>query len=93
MKRFAVLTSSGDAAGMNAAIRTVVRTGLDNGWQPTASAAGASDSSPVIFSLSAQENRRNHSTWRHDVAQRTLSGVQNRSGSLSGFRAVHGRPG
>ena len=31
MKRFAVLTSSGDAAGMNAAIRAVVRTGLDNG--------------------------------------------------------------
>jgi 6-phosphofructokinase 1 len=34
MKRFAVLTSGGDAAGMNAAIRAVVRTGLDNGWQP-----------------------------------------------------------
>ena len=34
MQRFAVLTSGGDAAGMNAAIRAVVRTGLDNGWQP-----------------------------------------------------------
>jgi 6-phosphofructokinase 1 len=34
MKKFAVLTSGGDAAGMNAAIRAVVRTGLDNGWQP-----------------------------------------------------------
>jgi 6-phosphofructokinase 1 len=34
MKRFAVLTSGGDAAGMNAAIRAVVRAGLDNGWQP-----------------------------------------------------------
>lgn len=33
MKKFAVLTSGGDAAGMNAAIRAVVRTGLDNGWQ------------------------------------------------------------
>ncbi|MPY87573.1 MAG: ATP-dependent 6-phosphofructokinase [Luteitalea sp.] len=32
MKRVALLTSGGDAAGMNAAIRAVVRTGLDNGW-------------------------------------------------------------
>ena len=27
------MTSGGDAAGMNAAIRAVVRTGLDNGWE------------------------------------------------------------
>jgi len=33
MKRFAVLTSGGDTAGMNAAIRAVVRTGLENGWE------------------------------------------------------------
>lgn len=33
MKRIAVLTSGGDAPGMNAAIRAVVRTGLDRGWQ------------------------------------------------------------
>lgn len=31
MKRIAVLTSGGDAAGMNAAIRAVARTGLDRG--------------------------------------------------------------
>jgi 6-phosphofructokinase 1 len=31
MKRIAVLTSGGDAPGMNAAIRAVVRTGLENG--------------------------------------------------------------
>ena len=31
MKRIAVLTSGGDAPGMNAAIRAVVRTGLDGG--------------------------------------------------------------
>ncbi|MFC1873515.1 6-phosphofructokinase [Chloroflexota bacterium] len=34
MKRIAVLTSGGDAPGMNAAIRAVVRTGLDKGWEP-----------------------------------------------------------
>ncbi|MBI2918367.1 MAG: 6-phosphofructokinase [Chloroflexi bacterium] len=32
MKHIAVLTSGGDAPGMNAAIRAVVRTGLDRGW-------------------------------------------------------------
>lgn len=33
MKRIGVLTSGGDAPGMNAAIRAVVRTGLEKGWQ------------------------------------------------------------
>ncbi|MFQ5846978.1 MAG: 6-phosphofructokinase [Candidatus Methylomirabilales bacterium] len=33
MERIAVLTSGGDAPGMNAAIRAVVRTGLDRGWE------------------------------------------------------------
>ena len=33
MKRIAVLTSGGDAPGMNAAIRAVVRTGIDYGWE------------------------------------------------------------
>ena len=32
MKRIGVLTSGGDAPGMNAAIRAVVRTGLDKNW-------------------------------------------------------------
>lgn len=33
MKRIAVLTSGGDAPGMNAAIRAVVRTGLEQNWE------------------------------------------------------------
>jgi 6-phosphofructokinase 1 len=33
MKRIAVLTSGGDAPGMNAAIRAVVRCGIDRGWE------------------------------------------------------------
>ncbi len=32
MRRIGVLTSGGTAPGMNAAIRSVVRTGVDNGW-------------------------------------------------------------
>ncbi len=33
MKRIAVLTSGGDAAGMNAAIRAVTRSGIDRDWE------------------------------------------------------------
>jgi 6-phosphofructokinase 1 len=33
MERIAVVTSGGDASGMNAAIRAVVRTGIDRGWE------------------------------------------------------------
>lgn len=33
MRNIAVLTSGGDAPGMNAAIRAVVRTGVDKGWE------------------------------------------------------------
>jgi 6-phosphofructokinase 1 len=33
MKQIAVMTSGGDASGMNAAIRAVVRTGADRGWK------------------------------------------------------------
>ncbi len=33
MNRIAVLTSGGDAPGMNAAIRAVARTGIDKGWE------------------------------------------------------------
>jgi 6-phosphofructokinase 1 len=33
MKTIAVLTSGGDAPGMNAAIRAVVRTGVNKGWE------------------------------------------------------------
>ena len=32
-RKIAVLTSGGDAPGMNAAIRAVVRTGIDKGWE------------------------------------------------------------
>ena len=35
MKRIAVLTSGGDAPGMNAAIRAVTRCALEEGWQVT----------------------------------------------------------
>ena len=42
MKRITVLTSGGDAPGMNAAIRAVVRTGLAKGWEVYGVEAGYS---------------------------------------------------
>jgi len=34
MRRIAVVTSGGDAPGINAAVRAVVRTAIDKGWEP-----------------------------------------------------------
>ena len=31
--KIAVLTSGGDAPGMNATIRSIVRSGIQNGWE------------------------------------------------------------
>lgn len=33
MKRIAIVTSGGDAPGINAAVRAIVRTGIDKGWE------------------------------------------------------------
>ncbi len=40
MKKIAVLTSGGDAPGMNAAIRSVVRCGVANGWEVVGAKGG-----------------------------------------------------
>ena len=56
MKRVAVLTSGGDAPGMNAAIRAIVRTGLDRGWNVFGVRNGyAGLISGVIFKLGARD--------------------------------------
>ncbi len=56
MKRIAVLTSGGDAPGMNAAIRAVVRTGLAKGWDVSGVRHGYSGLiSGDIFSLGSRE--------------------------------------
>jgi 6-phosphofructokinase 1 len=39
MKRIGVLTSGGDAPGMNPALRAVVRTAIVQGWKSSASSA------------------------------------------------------
>lgn len=56
MQRIAVLTSGGDAPGMNAAIRASVRTGLAQGWQVLGVRNGyAGLMAGTIFPLGARE--------------------------------------
>lgn len=58
--RIGVLTSGGDAPGMNAAIRAVVRSGVDKGWEVLGIIGGYSGLIAVIrASLRA---RRGHWT-------------------------------
>jgi 6-phosphofructokinase 1 len=69
MKRIAVLTSGGDAPGMNAAIRAVVRAGIERGWE----VAGVENGYRGLF------ERRLRPLGRRDV-----SGVIHLGGTILG---------
>jgi len=82
MRRIAVLTSGGDAPGMNAAIRATVRTGLSRGWEVFGVRNGYSGLiSGVIAPLGARE----------------VGGIIERGGTMLGsarcreFETVEGR--
>ncbi len=56
MRRIGVLTSGGDAPGMNAAIRAVVRTGLSRGWEVMGIRNGyAGLYNDIIFPMGARD--------------------------------------
>jgi 6-phosphofructokinase 1 len=69
MKRIAVLTSGGDAPGMNAAIRTVVRLGISQGWEVFGVRNG--------FSGLVEE-------WIDPVGARDVGGILQRGGTFLG---------
>lgn len=69
MKRIAVLTSGGDAPGMNAAVRAVVRTGLAQEWEVFGVEHG--------FSGLLQGNFRS-------LGHRDVGGIMQRGGTLLG---------
>ena len=69
MTRVAVLTSGGDAPGMNAAIRAVVRAALERGWQPVG----------VLDGYAGLINR----TFR-DFGDRDVGGIIQRGGTILG---------
>lgn len=67
--RVAVLTSGGDAPGMNAAIRAVVRSSLELGWQPVGVLDGYSGLLKQTF---------------RDLTDRDVGGVIQRGGTMLG---------
>jgi 6-phosphofructokinase 1 len=73
MNKIAVLTSGGDAPGMNAAIRAVVRTGLDAGLDVFGVRNGYAGliSNDIAYLSRRDVGRSTHR--RHDAGQRALS--------------------
>ena len=82
MRRLAVLTSGGDAPGMNAAIRAVVRTGIDYGWEVYGVEHGYRGLTGGIF---------------HLLGRRDVSGIIQQGGTVLGsarcpeFKTEEGR--
>src|SRR5215207_1289772 len=82
MKRIAVLTSGGDAPGMNAAIRSVVRTGIAKGWD----VFGAKDGYAGLMAGDI-----------HPLGARDVGGIIQQGGTILGsarapeFKEVEGR--
>lgn len=82
MKRIAVLTSGGDAPGMNAAIRAVVRAGLGRGW----TVAGVERGFLGLMN-----------GWFRDLGARDVGGIIQQGGTFLGsarspeFRQVEGQ--
>jgi 6-phosphofructokinase 1 len=82
MKRIAVLTSGGDAPGMNAAIRAVVRGGIKRGWEVYGIQNGYAGCIAGSF---------------HALGTRDVSGIMQKGGTILGsarcpeFRTEAGR--
>jgi 6-phosphofructokinase 1 len=82
MKRVAVLTSGGDAPGMNAAIRSVVRCGVSKGW----AMYGVRNGYAGLISGNI-----------HEMGTRDVGGILNRGGTILGsarceeFKTEEGR--
>jgi 6-phosphofructokinase 1 len=82
VKRIAVLTSGGDAPGMNAAIRAVVRSALGRGWRPYGVRRGFAGLMAGDF---------------HELGARDVGGVMQQGGTFLGsarsteFRREEGR--
>ena len=79
MKRVAVLTSGGDAPGMNAAIRAVVRTGTSRGWEMFGVKLGYEGLiNGKFIPLGTRDVGGILNQGRHDSGQRPLAGIQDR---------------
>ena len=91
MKSIAVLTSGGDAPGMNAAIRAVTRSALDQNMTVLWRAPGLSGPRQrPDHSADRARGRRHHPGRRHVSRQRALQGVSRGERPLEG--AAQSRP-
>ena len=91
VKRIGVLTSGGDASGMNAALRAIVRTGLDNGFEVYAiyeGYVGLIEGGDKIRPVDLAGRRRHHPPRRHVHRIGAIRGVPHARGPLQG-RAEH----
>ena len=85
--KLAVLTSGGDSAGMNAAVRAVVRTGLSAGLEVFAvyeGLQGLVDGGDRIRSMSSADVERHPARRRHRAGNRPQPGVPDVGGSTPG---------
>ena len=76
VKRIAVLTSGGDAPGMNAAIRAVVRSGVERDWEVFGVNHGYEGLIADDMRLMGRRDvGRGHRPGWHDARQRALPAV------------------
>src|SRR5437868_4795889 len=78
MKRIAVLTSGGDAPGMNAAIRAVVRSGLARDWEVIGIRNG------FAGLLDAQDSGSTPGDQFQPLQTRDVSGIIQQGGTMLG---------
>ena len=98
--KIGVLTSGGDASGMNAAVRAIVRTGLDRGlevWAVCEGYRGLIEGGDRIRPLTLVGRRRHHPTRRHRDRIGAVRGVPHAGGPPEGrpehVAARHRQPG
>ncbi|MBW4056484.1 MAG: hypothetical protein HIU83_13990 [Proteobacteria bacterium] len=92
MKRIGVLTSGGDAPGMNVAIRAVVRTGLAKGWDVLGVRHGyaslISGNLHSILQVVESANPPHHLLLGNDAYEAATAKLQNLHKEFSSWEAV-----
>ena len=73
IKTIGILTSGGDAPGMNAAIRAVTRAGIYNGFNIKGIYRGSDQGRGEVVHNGRRV--RHYHTWRHHTENGTLKGV------------------
>ena len=81
--RIGLLTSGGDAPGMNAAIRAVVRCATERGAEMLGVHRGYDG---LVEGDVQPRSRRDHRAWRDDATKCPIGGILGRAGPREGSR-------